>query len=107
MIHLVIQGLGHIGNFKNCKACWRNMLVTIPRARKQMRAIEQSFVSQLISLYRTSVKGTRTGQSIQSWTASSVPLDDSVREIQEIVVRVRRAPKGNEGAIVTLEKMEN
>ena len=31
----------------------------------------------------------------------------SVREIQEIVVRVRRAPKGNEGAIVTLEKMEN
>ncbi len=78
--------------------------MTTPKAKKQMKAIEQDFVSQLISLYRTSVKGTRTGQSIQSWTASSVPLDDSVREIQEIVVRVRRAPKGNEGAIVTLEK---
>ena len=107
MIHLVIQGLGHVGNFKNCKACWRSMLVTTPKAKKQMKAIEQDFVSQLISLYRTSVKGTRTGQALQSWTASSVPLDDSVREIQEIVVRVRRAPKGNEGAIVTLEKMEN
>jgi hypothetical protein len=48
---------------------------------------------------------TPTGQSIQSWIASSVPLDDSVREIREIVVRVRRAPKGNEGAIMKLEKL--
>jgi hypothetical protein len=105
MILLVIQGLGHIGNFKNCKACWRNMLVTIPRARKQMRAIEQSFVSQLVALYQIDEGETQTGQSIQSWIASSVPLDDSVREIREIVVRVRRAPKGNEGAIMKLEKL--
>ena len=81
------------------------MLVTVPRAKKQMNQLVEDFASQLTSLYRTSVKGTRTGQSIQSWTASSVPLDDSVREIQEIVVRVRRAPKGNEGAIVKLDKI--
>tara|TARA_Y100001963_G_scaffold19768_3_gene25060 strand:- start:683 stop:1033 length:351 start_codon:yes stop_codon:yes gene_type:complete len=105
MIHLVIQGLGHIGNFKNCKACWRNMLITVPRAKNQMRSIEKDFVSQLTSLYRTTEDETQTGQSIQSWIASSMPLDDSVREIAEIVVRVRRAPKGKEGAIVKLDKI--
>ena len=83
------------------------MLVTVPRAKKQMNQLVEDFASQLTSLYQTSVSETQTGQSIQSWIASSVPLDDSVREIREIVVRVRRAPKGNEGAIVTLEKMEN
>ena len=105
MINLVIQGHGHIANFKNCKACWRNMLVTVPKAKKQMMAIEKDFVSQLTSLYRTTEDETQTGQSIQSWIASSVPLDDSVREINEIVVRVKRAPKGNEGAIVKLDKI--
>ena len=68
-------------------------------------AIENDFASQLTSLYRTTEDETPTGQSIQSWIASSVPLDDSVREIAEIVVRVRRAPKGNEGAIVKLDKI--
>tara|TARA_B100000902_G_C27288821_1_gene905975 strand:+ start:2076 stop:2186 length:111 start_codon:yes stop_codon:yes gene_type:complete len=34
-----------------------------------------------------------------------MPLDDSVREIAEIVVRVKRAPKGNEGAIIKLENI--
>ena len=81
------------------------MLVTVPKAKKQMKAIEKDFVSQLTSLYRTTEDETQTGQSIQSWIASSVPLDDSVREINEIVVRVRRAPKGKEGAIVKLDKI--
>ena len=105
MTHLVIQGLGHVGNFKNCKACWRNMLVTVPRAKKQMNQLVVDFASQLTSLYRTSVSETQTGQSIQSWIASSVPLDDSVREIDELVVRVRRVPKGNEGTIVKIEEV--
>jgi hypothetical protein len=106
MIHLVIQGRGHIGNFKNCKACWRGMLVTVPRAKKQMNQLVEDFASQLTSLYRTSVSETQTGQSIQSWIASSVPLDDSVREIDELVVRVRRVPKGNEGTIVKIEEVK-
>jgi len=105
MIHLVVQGRGHIGNFKNCKACWRNMLITVPRAKNQMQSIEKDFVSQLTSLYQTTEDETQTGQSIQSWIASSMPLDDSVREIAEIVVRVKRAPKGNEGAIIKLENI--
>ena len=79
--------------------------MTIPKAKKQMQSIEKDFVSQLISLYRTTEDETQTGQSIQSWIASSVPLDDSVREIAEIVVRVKRAPKGNEGAIIKLENI--
>jgi hypothetical protein len=105
MIHLVIQGHGHIINFKNCKACWRNMLVTVPKARNQMKAIVQDFVLQLISLYQTTDAATQTGQSIQSWIASSLPSDDSVREINQIVVRVKRVPKGKEGAIIKLDKI--
>jgi len=81
--------------------------VTVPRAKKQMNQLVEDFASQLTSLYRTSVSETQTEQSIQSWIASSVPLDDSVREINELVVRVRRAPKGNEGAIVKIEEVTN
>jgi hypothetical protein len=107
MIHLVVQGHGHIANFKNCKACWRNMLVTAPKAKKQMTSIVNDFVSQLTSLYQTIEDETQTGQSIQSWIASSLPLDDSVREIDEVVVRVKRAPKGNEGAIIVIKETDN
>ena len=81
------------------------MLITVPRAKNQMQSIEKDFVSQLTSLYQTIEDETQTGQSIQSWIASSMPLDDSVREIAEIVVRVKRAPKGNEGAIIKLENI--
>ena len=79
--------------------------MTTPKAKKQMVSIEKDFVSQLTSLYQTTEDETQMGQSIQSWIASSVPLDDSVREIAEIVVRVKRAPKGNEGAIIKLENI--
>ena len=81
------------------------MLVTVPKAKKQMNQLVEDFASQLTSLYRTSVSETQTEQSIQSWIASSVPLDDSVREIDELVVRVRRVPKGNEGTIVKIEEV--
>ena len=81
------------------------MLVTVPRAKKQMNQLVEDFASQLTSLYRTSVSETQTEQSIQSWIASSVPLDDSVMEIDELVVRVRRVPKGNEGTIVKIEEV--
>ena len=80
-------------------------MITVPRAKNQMQSIEKDFVSQLTSLYQTTEDETQTGQSIQSWIASSMPLDDSVREIAEIVVRVKRAPKGNEGAIIKLENI--
>ena len=80
-------------------------MITVPRAKNQMQSIEKDFVSQLTSLYQTIEDETQTGQSIQSWMASSMPLDDSVREIAEIVVRVKRAPKGNEGAIIKLENI--
>jgi len=81
------------------------MLVTVPKAKNQMKAIVQDFVSQLISLYQTTDAATQTGQSIQSWIASSLPSDDSVREIDQILVRVKRVPKGKEGAIITLNKI--
>ena len=80
-------------------------MVTVPKAKNQMKAIVQDFVSQLISLYQTTDAATQTGQSIQSWIASSLPSDDSVREIDQILVRVKRVPKGKEGAIITLNKI--
>ena len=41
------------------------MLVTVPKAKKQMKAIVNDFVSQLTSLYQTIEGETQTGQSIQ------------------------------------------
>ena len=43
--------------------------------------------------------------NLPSWTASSVPFDDSVDWIPEISVSVERVEKGQEGATVVIERL--
>lgn len=101
-IRLEIKGLGNIPSFKNNKMLAKGRLITNPENQKWMDRCVHSFESQLISLYQTREDGMRTGRSLQSWIASVLPLDDSVREIINEEILVHHTVKGQEGAIVTI-----
>lgn len=102
---LTIRGLGHVPSMKNSKVKAPNGIFTKPTYRKWMQACEDSFVLQLYSEFRTRGGVTRTGLSRQSWIAWSVPQDDSVNEVVEIRVTVKRVESGQEGADVTIEPL--
>lgn len=102
-LKLVIQGLGHVPSFKNMKRASRKGLFTEPRAKRWMQACKDSFALQLLCAYRTRENATPTGLSRPSWIASSMPLDDSVREIPEIHLKVEVVEPGQEGAEIVIE----
>lgn len=102
---LTISGLGHVPSFKNMKRASRKGLFTEPRAKRWMQACRDSFALQLLSAYRIVANATPTGRSRQSWIASSLPLDDSVREIVEIHLKVERVEAGWEGAEILIEPL--
>lgn len=102
---LTIRGLGHVPSFKNMKRASSRGLFTESRAKEWMQSCRDSFALQLLSEFRMRENATRTGHSRQSWIASSLPLDDSVREILEIHVRVEKVEPGQEGADVTIERI--
>lgn len=101
-ICLEIKGLGHVPSFKNNKMLARGRLITNPVNQKWMDRCVRSFESQLVSLYQTREDGMRTGRSLQSWIASVLPLDDSVREIIQQEVIVTHTTKEWEGAIINI-----
>ena len=105
-ICLYVQGI-KIPSFKNSKMLTRGRLITNPKNQKIMELIVQSFESQLNSHFQTSVDVTSTELCPRSWIASSVPVDDSCHDIPEIKVTWKEVTKGNEGAIVIIEKMWN
>jgi hypothetical protein len=102
---IYLRGLGHITSFKNSKMICRGKLMTSPTKQKQMNAYIRDIESQLRSLFRTTADGMPTGRSLASWTASSVPLDDSVEWIVEETIRVHRCSKGQEGANIEIEQL--
>ena len=107
---LRIQGCGNIVSFKNSKMICapkgrRPMLITDPKKQRRMDSCIRSIVSQLNSLYQTAAEGTETGCSLHSWIASSMPLDDSRQWIPEMSLTFREVPDGEEGAIITIQKL--
>lgn len=100
---LTIRGLGHVPSFKNMKRASSRGLFTEPRAKRWMQACTDSFALQLLSEFRTRGGATQTGLSRPSWIASSVPLDDSVREIRDERVFVQIVEPGQEGVDVVIE----
>jgi hypothetical protein len=104
-IRLTIQGIGHVPSFKNLKVIGRRGLYTKPRAKAWMQACSDSIALQLLCLFRISENATPTGRSRQSWIASYVPLDDSVREIVEERIRVEFVEAGQEGAEILIERL--
>lgn len=113
-ICLLIQGMGHVGSFKNQKTpipyrtrsgkiAYRPM--TRPKYKKWMEAVITSFVSQLSGLYPTAEGETYGECRRRLLTASSLPLDDSLDWMIPGQQDVRFVNKGEEGAIIIIEKI--
>lgn len=100
---LTIQGIGHVPSMKNSKVKAPNGIFTKPQYARWMRACRDSFALQLLCAFRIAENATPTGRSRQSWIASSLPLDDSVREIVEERIRVEFVEPGQEGAEIVIE----
>src|SRR5574342_341657 len=101
-LRLTIQGIGHVPSMKNSKVKAPNGIFTKPKYAKWMQACKDSFALELLCAYRTIESATPTGRSRQSWIASSLPLDDSVREIVEERIRVELVELGQEGAEIII-----
>jgi hypothetical protein len=104
-ITLKVEGLGHVPAMKNNKMLTSGKLITNPKRQKWMKLCQASFESQLISLYQTSAEGMQMGRSLRSWIALHIPLDDAVSQIPEIYVTSHQVPKGQEGAVITIERI--
>lgn len=100
---LQIQGLGNVPSFKN----GRQLFLTSPRKREWMNQCIRSFESQLKCELETRGGETLTAQQQRSLIASFVPLDDSVQWIPEIRIVAIQVPNGQEGAMITIERLTN
>lgn len=101
---ILIRGIGHVPAFKNKKIIAGKRLVTAPKARQWMELATKDMYSQLKSLFQT--EGDET--STEPWQRSAIaswPLDDNWKQIPMIQVKVRQVEKGDEGAIVKLQKI--
>tara|TARA_Y100001963_G_scaffold159460_1_gene263220 strand:+ start:2966 stop:3292 length:327 start_codon:yes stop_codon:yes gene_type:complete len=100
-----IKGIGHVPAFKNKKIIVGKRLITAPKAQKWMEEARNSIISQLKFLCQT--EGGET--SMEHWpqyAMSLLPADDAWRYIPKITVTVRMVRKGDEGAIIKLEKIQ-
>lgn len=104
-LRLTIQGIGHVPSMKNSKVKAPSGIFTKPQYARWMQACKDSFALQLLCAYRTTENATPTGRSRQSWIASSLPLDDSVREIVDERVVVQIVEPGQEGAEILIERL--
>ena len=105
-IVLRIRGLSHVPSMKNSKMLTRGKLITKPEYQKWMERCIQSFESELRYLCRTKRDVTETEPPQLCSIASLNQFDDSVHWIPEIDIRVQTVPKGEDGAIITLEQLE-
>lgn len=104
IITLEIKGLGHVPSFKNMKRICGNRLITNPKAKKTMDRIKASFALQLRSAFQTTGFATST-VDLQQFLTACVPRDDCWQVIPEITVRAVKVPKGQEGAVITIERI--
>lgn len=104
-LKFVVQGIGNCPSFKNSKMIARGRLITDPKKQDWMDKAAASIESQLISLYRIAEAETPTGQSLQSWIQSCMPLDDDLVWIGVPSGTWRRVKPGEEGFEITIEKV--
>lgn len=108
---LEIKGLGHIVSFKNTKQIAfnrktkRNFIMTNPRKKEQMEGIIRSFVSQLRGAFPIAERGTDGEWPKPSQIASFAPLDDSLDWTLPGEQHLERVQKGEEGAIIKVERI--
>lgn len=78
--------------------------VTSREDRQRMKEIIRAIESQLRSAWEQAEALTPMGNSLQSWIASSVPLNDSAAWIRGLVVEVEEANVFT-GAKITIEQV--
>ena len=100
-----ISGIGHVPAFKNKKIIVGKRLITAPKAKKWMEMAKDNIISQLKYLCQTGEGETQTGRWRQ-YAMSLLPRDDAWRFIPKMTVSVRLVRKGEEGAIIKLEKIQ-
>lgn len=113
---VILEVSGSVPSFKNNKMILthtprgrplnRPLLITKPEFQKRMKEIEESFVFQLLSAFRTEEGQTLTGRSLRCAIALSVPEDDCWTQIREIEIKGELCDKGKEGATITITRME-
>lgn len=103
---LRVSGQGHVPSFKNNKMMTRGRLITDPKKQQWMEKAAASIESQLRSLFQTAGAGMQTGQSAHSLIPTCLPLDDSLEWIGVPCGNWHRVKKGEEGAEITIEKIE-
>lgn len=105
-ISLAVRQQGHVPSFKNKKRSSRKgHIYTEPKTKKWMDQCIHNFVSQLFIASRITEGGTLTVPPPRSLIASSLPLDDSRQWIPELHSLCEIVPKGEEGAIILIEKL--
>lgn len=111
-LKLVIQGIGRPSSFKNSKMICqpegypRPILITDPKIRKWMDKATRLIESQLRSWLATTGTSTSTDAEARSKIVSSLPLEDSYVWVESISVNWRRVRKGEEGAEISIERMD-
>lgn len=110
-IVLPIAGTGNIIAFKNRK---RSILdkrtglqrtMTDAKAQAAMDLLTQVIESALRFYFQTTGSETLTEPALRRWIASSMPYDDSRQWIAEIRLASRTVTKGEEGAVITIERI--
>lgn len=105
----------HVPSFKNAKR-WitqtprgeplkRPFLITSPEFQVWMDRAADDFVSQLLSMFATTLDGIQREPSKLSQILSCMPSDDSVRELVEGSWKVEHVPPGEEGAKIVIERL--
>ena len=80
------------------------MLITDPKKQKWMKLAVDVLASQLISLCQTSSPETSTEERLQSLIAC-LPSDDNWKVISQLSAKATKVPKGEEGAIIEIERI--
>lgn len=103
-VKLEIKGQ-HIPSFKNRKRIVGDKLILRPDILARKKAIEESFVWQLLSDTQIASLATQMGVSRQSLIASLVPADDCWTVIPEITIKCELVEPGQEGCEVIIQKI--
>lgn len=97
--------LTHVKTKRGRRPLPRPMLITKPEFQEAMKSITDSFVSQLLSAFQTSVARISVESSIRSLIASSLPADDSWAWIPKIEIKAELCEPGREGATLVVERL--
>lgn len=105
----------HVPSFKNSKVLItkdprgfplkRPMLITAPEYQRWMRQAVENLESQLLSMCQTGTDGIQRVHSKLFAMCSRLPADDSCNDLVEISIKVVRVPPGEEGAEISLERL--